>query len=282
MTNRFASIRRLTVGLFFVTALLPACAPVASSPHAPAPAAAQASTQGAARGRAADARVVEGRVVAVADGDTITVLGEGDRQTRVRLQGIDAPENRQAFGAASKRHLSDLVFDRWVMVEYEKTDRYGRTLGKVIVGGRDVNLEQVKSGLAWHYKYYQDEQSPEDRRLYTQAEAGARAARRGLWADANPTPPWDFRRGKRAGAEEGDSGAEGSDAAPTQTPAIGRRAEGQRAGTAEQDGETVYVTRTGAKYHRSGCQYLRRSRIPIALKEAKQSYGPCSVCRPPG
>jgi hypothetical protein len=67
---------------------------------------------------------------------------------------------------------------------------------KVLLDGRDVCLEQVRSGMAWHYKYYQAEQSPEDRKLYTDAEVEARATRRGLWTDANPTPPWDFRNGR--------------------------------------------------------------------------------------
>jgi endonuclease YncB( thermonuclease family) len=218
--------------------------------------------------------------VGVADGDTITVLGAGDRQTRVRLQGIDAPESRQAFGQASKRNLSDLVFDREVVVEYEKTDRYGRTVGKVLSGGRDVNLEQVRAGLAWHYKYYQDEQSPADRRLYAEAEAGARKAGRGLWADPGPTPPWDFRRGKRGSAEEGGPTA-GGVPVPAPAPAAGRPAGGQATGATEPEEEAVYVTRTGSKYHRPGCRYLRRRRRPVSLKEAKRSYGPCSVCRPP-
>jgi endonuclease YncB( thermonuclease family) len=218
--------------------------------------------------------------VGVADGDTITVLGAGNQQTRIRLQGIDAPESRQAFGQASKRNLSDLIFGRQVVVEYEKTDQYGRTLGKVLTGGRDVNLEQVKAGLAWHYKYYQDEQPPDDRRLYAAAETEARSARRGLWADATPVPPWDFRRGKRAAVEE-DREAVGGIPMPAPTPATRKLSEEQATGATEPEEETVYVTRTGSKYHRSSCQYLRRSRIPVSLKEAKQSYGPCSVCRPP-
>jgi endonuclease YncB( thermonuclease family) len=217
--------------------------------------------------------------VGVADGDTITVLGAGNRQTRVRLQGIDAPESRQAFGQASKRNLSDLVFDKQVVVEYEKTDRYGRTLGKVVAFGRDVNLEQVRAGLAWHYKYYQDEQSPADRQLYADAEAEARGAKRGLWADTNPIPPWDFRRGKRAAVEE-DGPTEGGLPRPA-PPASRTPAGGQVDVAAEPVEGTVYVTRTGSKYHRSSCQYLRRSRIPISLKDARQSYEPCSVCKPP-
>jgi endonuclease YncB( thermonuclease family) len=219
--------------------------------------------------------------VGVADGDTITLLSAGNRQTRVRLQGIDAPESQQAFGQISKRNLSDLVFDRQVVVEYEKTDRYGRTLGKVLAGGRDVNLEQVKAGLAWHYKYYQDEQSSADRRLYADAETEARSARRGLWAEPGPTPPWDFRRGKRGTREDGGAMAGSGDMTPAPAPATRRQAGRQTTGAAEPEGEMVYVTRTGSKYHRLSCQYLRRSRIPVSLKEAKLSYDPCSVCKPP-
>lgn len=88
-----------------------------------------------------------------------------------------------------------MVFDREVSVEWEKRDQYGRVLGKVLIGGRDACLEQVRAGMAWHYKYYENEQSPADRRLYADAERGARAARRGLWSDPDPVPPWDFRRG---------------------------------------------------------------------------------------
>ncbi|MET0647006.1 MAG: thermonuclease family protein [Pyrinomonadaceae bacterium] len=84
----------------------------------------------------------------VADSDTITVLGAGNRQTRVRLQGIDAPKSQQTFGQVSKQNLSDLFFDRQVVVEYEKTNRHGQTLGKMLAGGHNVNLEQIRAGLA--------------------------------------------------------------------------------------------------------------------------------------
>ena len=121
--------------------------------------------------------------------------------------------------------------------------------------------------MAWHYKCYQDEQSPEDRRLYARAEQEAREAKRGLWVDPAPVPPWDFRRGRR-GAE--------AEAPPSE---LGRR----RGQEPELDAQslTVYVTRTGHKYHRDGRRYLRYSRYPTALAEARKRYGPCSVCRPP-
>lgn len=81
-------------------------------------------------------------------------------------------------------------------VEWSKTDRYGRTLGKVLVDGKDVNLSQVMAGLAWHYAAYAKDQSPTDRQAYADAESFARSKHIGLWASSRPTPPWDYRRGK--------------------------------------------------------------------------------------
>lgn len=139
----------------------------------------------------------EGRVVGVSDGDSITVLDSAKRQHKVRLAGIDAPELKQAFGQASKRSLSALVFGKTVVVETEKRDRYDRQIGKVLVEGRDVNLAQIEAGFAWHYKQYATEQSAIDQKLYAEAESDARSSRRGLWQDRNPQAPWDFRRQQR-------------------------------------------------------------------------------------
>ena len=142
----------------------------------------------------AQAATIEGRVVGVADGDTVTVLDDSNTQHKIRLSGIDAPEKKQAFGMRSKQSLSDLAFDKQVTVETNKRDKYGREVGKILLTtGQDVNLEQVVRGFAWRYKEYQREQSPTDRRLYDFAESEARASRRGLWVDADPMPPWDFR-----------------------------------------------------------------------------------------
>lgn len=110
-----------------------------------------------------------------------------------------APEKKQAFGQRSKESLSDLVFDKQVIVETDKADRYGRAVGKILVGETDANLEQVTRGFAWHYKAYEREQTVNDRKLYDFAESEARAARRGLWRDVAPIPPWDFRKAKRGG-----------------------------------------------------------------------------------
>lgn len=140
---------------------------------------------------------VNGRVVSVTDGDTITILDNTNTQHKIRLAGIDAPEKNQAFGTASKRSLSDMVFGRQVAVEWSKHDRYGRTVGKVIVNGMDANLEQIKRGMAWFYAKYQNEQSVQDRLDYASAQDDAQKNHLGLWADKNPTPPWEFRKQSR-------------------------------------------------------------------------------------
>jgi endonuclease YncB( thermonuclease family) len=140
------------------------------------------------------AATLQGKVVSVADGDTITVLDGNKTQHKIRLQGIDAPEKAQAFGQKSKQSLHQLVHSKMVTVEFEKKDKYGRTVGKVLLNGTDVCLEQIKLGMAWHYKQYQSEQSKEDRDNYAQAELTARTQAVGLWNDKSPTPPWEFRR----------------------------------------------------------------------------------------
>jgi endonuclease YncB( thermonuclease family) len=145
-------------------------------------------------GSIVQAEVIDGRVVGVADGDTITVLDGANTQHKIRLSGIDAPEKKQAYGNRSKQSLSDLVFNKTVQVETTKKDRYGREIGKILVNGVDANLEQVKRGFAWHYKAYQREQSAIDRQLYDLAESEARGVKLGLWADTEPVPPWEFRK----------------------------------------------------------------------------------------
>ncbi len=142
----------------------------------------------------AAAETLHERVVSVADGDTITVLDSSKTQHRIRLAGIDAPERGQPFGTRSRENLAKWVFRRDVIVEWHKKDRYGRLVGVVLVDGDDVNLEQVRAGLAWWYRDYAKEQRPEDREVYELAEKAAREKKRGLWADPKPIAPWEWRR----------------------------------------------------------------------------------------
>lgn len=144
---------------------------------------------------AADA--LSGKVVGVADGDTLTVLVD-HKMVHVRVAGIDAPERGQPFGQRSKRGLSRCAFGKSVEVEWRKQDRYGRTVGKVMVGPFDCGLSQIKQGLAWHYKAYAKEQTPDDRVSYAHAEEAAREAKEGLWGEAAPIAPWEYRYQRRA------------------------------------------------------------------------------------
>ena len=137
-------------------------------------------------------------MVGVSDGDTVTLLDGLQTQHRIRLAGIDAPEKAQPYGDASKRHLSEMVFGASVTVEYAKHDRYGRIVGKILKGGHDASLEQLRAGLAWHYKQYQREQSRADRGTYAGVEIEAQQAHAGLWRDSAPVAPWTWRLEQRA------------------------------------------------------------------------------------
>jgi endonuclease YncB( thermonuclease family) len=143
------------------------------------------------------AETLSGRVLRVTEGDTIVVLDDSNSQHKISLTGVDASERGQAFGTKSKERLSDSVAGEVVVVQYDNYDRHGRVLGKVLLSGEDVNLEQIRAGLAWHYKKYEGEQTVADRVAYSDAEMEARRNRRGLWGDSRPMPPWDYRKDGR-------------------------------------------------------------------------------------
>lgn len=130
------------------------------------------------------------------DGDTIEILYD-NQSLRVRLQGIDAPERQQDFGKRAKQTLAICLTHGDVRVHYQKTDRYGRAVGTVFSGDTNCNLAQLKKGMAWHYKAYEKEQSPTDRRVYSQAHARAKKRKLGLWSRPCPIAPWDWRKGKK-------------------------------------------------------------------------------------
>lgn len=138
------------------------------------------------------AQVYKGEVVKISDGDTFTLLVNGKEQVKVRIDGIDAPEKGQAFGNRAKEYLSKLIWGESVIVQVSKTDRYGRSIGKVSTPKfTDVGLEMIKAGYAWQYRDYNNDQS------YTAAENFARKNMKGLWQDKNPIRPQDFRKTKR-------------------------------------------------------------------------------------
>jgi len=143
--------------------------------------------------RSADATELRGRVVAVGDGDDITMLTDRRQRVRVRLAAIDAPERRQPFGDRARQILSQLVFERRVVLRATCTDRNGRTIAHVFVGGQHVNAEMVRRGAAWVFLRYSGD--PALWRLQREAQA----ARRGLWALPEPqrVPPWEWRESRR-------------------------------------------------------------------------------------
>jgi endonuclease YncB( thermonuclease family) len=207
------------------------------------------------------ADTISGQVVGVSDGDTITVLDSSKKQTRVRLAQIDAPEKRQDFGAASKEALSGLVYGKPVTVEAETIDKYGRTVGKVLVGSVDVNLEQVRKGMAWVYRQYAHDQS------YFAAEKSAKAARIGLWSKSGAVPPWEFRHGKAAGAVQAGEGSRSS--SPARPVAVGTAAAGS-CGAKRTCGQMASCEEARHYLHDCGLQKLDRDGDGV----------PCeSICR---
>lgn len=148
----------------------------------------------------ARAEILEGKVIRISDGDTLVVLDANRKQHKIRVVGIDAPETAQAFGNRARQNLASLAFGKTVTIEWQKQDKYGRIVGKVLADcdqpgcPRDAGLEQLNAGMAWWYRKYAGEQSPEDRERYENAERSARDGRIGLWRDPNPVPPWDWRK----------------------------------------------------------------------------------------
>jgi endonuclease YncB( thermonuclease family) len=152
------------------------------------------------------------KVTKINDGDTIQAIDSNHLEHRIRLLGIDAPEDGQAFGNRSTQNLSRLVSGKEVRIEWSKEDKYGRFLAIVRLpapdacdppmcrdGQLDINLTQVVDGMAWHYKQYEKDQTQGDRRVYASAEQSARVSSTGLWSDPDPVPPWDFRVGLKNG-----------------------------------------------------------------------------------
>lgn len=137
---------------------------------------------------AAQAEPFIGTVVAVADGDTLTVLTNEKQEVKIRLAEIDAPERHQAYGARAKQSLSDLCFGKQAQVLPRVKDQYKRTVAHIKCSGVDANTEQVKRGMAWVYRRY-----ARDHNFYVMQHK-AKAAKRGLWADSSPVPPWEFRK----------------------------------------------------------------------------------------
>jgi micrococcal nuclease len=198
-----------------------------------------------------------GKVVGVTDGDTITVLHERRPET-IRLNGIDAPEKGQAFGERAKQFMAQLSFGQVVEVIVRDQDRYGRTVADVrLPDGRSLNHEVVRGGYAWWFRRYSGDAS------LAALESEARTAKRGLWADAHPLAPWEWRETRRQAA------ASPAPALTAPTPAEAPRvvaATGQ-----------VIGNRRSHIYHRSDCpnyaDVASRNRVPFGSPSEAERAG---------
>lgn len=206
-----------------------------------------------------------GKVVSIKDGDTVGIMRDG-REVTVRLDGIDCPESGQDYGTRAKQYCSDLIYGRIVNVEVRDIDKYGRTVGRVFVDGKDVSLELVRAGLAWHYVEYSNDLNLAD------AQVEASESNIGLWSRDDQIAPWIFRNPARAETDPGEDFVS--------TQGFSSSVEVAQTSVQPEDEEgLVYVTTSGRKYHSEGCRYLAKSKIPMSLVGARVAgYQPCSVC----
>ena len=141
------------------------------------------------------------KVVHIIDGDTIDVLDGNNQKLRIRLLAIDTPELKQHFGYESFFYLNKILNGKFVTI-ISSPDKnkpytlgyYKRIIGKVVLNGKDINLEMIKKGMAWHFKKYKKNQPRGERHSYNIAENEAREKKIGLWFEENPLPPWKWRK----------------------------------------------------------------------------------------
>jgi len=192
---------------------------------------------------------IQGKVVGVADGDTIAVL-QNSKQYKIRLYGIDTPEKKQDFGQKAKRFTSDMVFRKDVKIISYGTGKYGRTIGLVYVGQKCLNEELIKKGFAWVYKQYCSESFCNE---WFQLEREARQNKLGLWIYDNPISPWDFRRGKSNKSKDKIPG--------------------------EYHGNV-----SSKVFHESDCKYFNCKKCAKIFQDResaiKSGYKPCGICKP--
>ena len=141
------------------------------------------------------AETVEGLVIGIADGDTFTLLTADQRQVKIRVAEIDAPERGQPYASRSRQQLANLIFKKDLTVRVQVVDRYNRVVGRPVIGDMDVTVEMIRSGAAWVYRTYSD-----DVQLY-ELERTARSERRGLWdlPESDRLSPWNWRNGQGSG-----------------------------------------------------------------------------------
>jgi endonuclease YncB( thermonuclease family) len=194
--------------------------------------------------------LIEGKVKIIDDGDTISVETKDGNLYTVRMQGIDAPEEKQDYGEKSKKKLRDLTLGKAVTVVVRKKDSLNRYIGTVYVGGQDINLKQIEAGLAWHFKKYGYEQTEENQKIYEQAEKKARTERSGLWKDKSPVEPSVFRGDPETAEIEKQESAE-KPVAPTSSNSTTNNTNPTPAASSNKSPNRTYIQGS-----RGGCYYI--------------------------
>ena len=192
---------------------------------------------------------IQGTVIGISDGDTITVLTDDKVQYKIRLYGIDCPESHQDFGTRAKQFASDMIYKTRVTVETVTTDRYGRTVGIVHIAGKSLNEELIRHGYAWVYPQYCKKPVCA---AWNELEQQARASKIGLWSHANPVPPWEFRR-----------------------PAARRSPDNQTTGPYHGNTQSQV-------FHHAGCKHYNCKHCTAVFKTkdaaVQAGYRPCGMC----
>jgi micrococcal nuclease len=222
-----------------------------------------------------------GLVVRVVDGDMIHVQRDGE-SVKVRLEGIDAPETGQEYGPRARAALMKKILAKTVTVKPTGADKYGRTLADVWIDNRNINLELVREGCAWHFKKYSKDPA------LAAAEEVAREQRRGLWADANPQAPWDWRKAEKERRKQtGIARATADPSVPAPPPKSSADQEQNPKAASEAESHShpdestaiVYIGKTGKRYHSSDCPLVAGKSRAMPLADAKRKgYKPCSKC----
>lgn|GEM_PF-6247639 len=234
------------------------------------------------------------KVIAVHEGDILTVSTANQGEVKLRVEGIDAPEERQPWHVESKKWMSDRVSGKVVEFKITGKDEFGRPLGRIFLNGNDIGLQSIETGMSWWCR----KSAPADGALRT-AETLARKEKVGLWSERIAIAPWDWRKGirKSEGDRNTSTATEKGRKAPVQaltrqengTRRAPSTSAGQRRGprvpsvtrTGNRIGGQIFVTETGKRYHSGGCRTLKNSRIPINIAEAKAAgFTPCGICKP--
>lgn len=211
-----------------------------------------------------------GQCIDVADGDTITVQTQSQEKIKVRLSGVDCPETFQVHGEKAKQYLSSLVSGKRVRIEPETLDQFGRTVGMVLVNGANINEMIVANGHGWVFRKYCTAVYCND---WLKLEASARAAKIGLWEDANPKSPWEWR------AEQREKNSNGNVSAPATALSTGTAVGAGNVKTAS----IVYHGNTRSSvFHGPGCKdyNCKNCTVPLGSMQeaANKGFRPHRAC----